>query len=137
VAEREPIVRPWKPAAKRHNFAFVASVVRFAGFAGKFERGFVGLRAGVAEKDLVGEGVLHQLLRQLGLRRAVEQVADVGELGGLVGNGRYPIRIAVPQRRDGNARGKIEILTLPSLSYKYMPSPWLKTMSGRLYVCKT
>ena len=105
-------MRPWKPPEKATILVFGSAetaVLTFAYFPRKFKRRFVGFCAGVAEVNFVGERVGDKFLCQFNLRGAVVQVADVGEGGGLRGNGRYPIRITMSQRCHGNARGQVEI----------------------------
>ena len=78
--------------------------------AGQLDGRLVGLGAGIAQEHPVGEAVGHEQLGQLDLRPGVKQVGHVHQGLRLAADGRAHLRVAVPQRADGDAGEKIEIL---------------------------
>jgi hypothetical protein len=67
------------------------------------------LRAGIAEEHRVGEGEVGQPLGQLLAVADPEQVRGVPELGALLGESLDQGGVAVAQRVDGDAGGKVDI----------------------------
>jgi len=69
----------------------------------------VGLRAAVAEKNLVREGVLDQHAGEADLRLDVIEVGDMQELCGLLLNRRRHLRMGMSQAAHRNAPGHVQI----------------------------
>mmetsp|Transcript_37106 Transcript_37106/g.80793 ORF Transcript_37106/g.80793 Transcript_37106/m.80793 type:complete len:220 (-) Transcript_37106:77-736(-) len=76
----------------------------------ELDRALIRLSARVAEESAVGEGDLAEAARELRARHGVEEVANMGQLGGLVGNRLCPHRVAVAEDVHRNARREIEKL---------------------------
>jgi hypothetical protein len=70
---------------------------------GELQQCFVRFRSAVAEKDAPWSGVFHQPPGKLTLIRMTEKIARVNELAGLPLNRRNPMRVAMPQRADGDS----------------------------------
>jgi len=77
--------------------------------ARQFDGRFVGLRAAVAEKNLVGKRMPDQQLRQLGLRLGVIQIGNMRQFIHLLLDGSNHLRMRMPEIADGNAGHQIEI----------------------------
>src|SRR5438132_13423568 len=73
-----------------------------APFARKLDGGLVGLGAAVAEEDAIERRVLGQQLRQLQLRDRIEEVGDVDQLRGLLGERSLYARAGGAEREDGD-----------------------------------
>ena len=78
-------------------------------FAGKLDRGFVGLRPAVAEEHLIGKGMRDQSLGEQHLRFGIIQVRRMQEVPRLSFDGRHEVGMAVTQRIDRNPGDKVEI----------------------------
>ena len=77
---------------------------------GQLDHALVGLGAGIPEEHAGHAAALHQLLRQLGIGRSIEQVGDMPHLHGLVIDGLGPGLIGVAQGAHTDAGGKVDIL---------------------------
>ena len=110
-------------------------------FARHLDRAFHRLGAGIGEEHQVREGRLAQARRQpFGLRDAIE-VGDVPERARLLGHGGDEMRMRVPERIHGDARGEIEIAlavgrdqpaALAALESEVDPGIGRQQMRGRL-----
>ena len=77
--------------------------------AGYFNGALVGLGAGVAEESLGHARGLGELLGQGGVLRAVVVVAHVLDFPSLLRHGGGPLRVAVAQSVDADARGEVDV----------------------------
>jgi hypothetical protein len=77
--------------------------------AGELDHRLVGLGAGVAEEGPVKAGHRAELLGEAQVLGVVEVVRDVHEPPRLLGDGRDEAGMSVPERRDGHARGEVEV----------------------------
>src|SRR5262249_14759321 len=75
----------------------------------ELDHALVGLGAAVAEKDAARPGVADESPRELALAGVAEKIADVNELAGLPLHRGDPVRMAVAERADGDARREIEV----------------------------
>ena len=75
----------------------------------RLDRAFERLGAGIGEEHLVGEGRRGQPLAEPLLTGDLVEVGDVPEPGGLLGQRRDQMRMAVAERVDRDAAGEIEI----------------------------
>ena len=98
-------------AAEGHDDALIRrAALRCRPFAHQLDRGLVGLGAGVAQEHAFGEARGgDQFLGQSQRRFAVEHVAGVPELAGLLGECGHQIRIVVAQPAYGDARGQVQV----------------------------
>src|SRR5581483_8294381 len=75
----------------------------------ELDQRLVRLRTAVAEKNAARPGEVHDPARELTLQRIAKQIADVDQFGGLTLHRGHPIRMAVTERADRDARSEIEI----------------------------
>ena len=77
--------------------------------ARRLDRAFQRFRTGIGKEDTVGETVFDEALRKPLLARDVVEVRDMPELARLLGQRRYEMRMAMPERIDRDAACEIEI----------------------------
>ena len=115
--ERLAVGRLGGERERAHGAAVEAALggddVGAAGAPGELERGLVGLGAGVGEEHLAGPAGAEQreqLLGELDLRLAGEEVRDVAERLELVGDRLDQRRVGVAERVDGDAAEQVDVL---------------------------
>jgi hypothetical protein len=97
---------------RRHDRVPTAAAV----LAGELDRALVGLGTGVREEDLAvrtrrgGEQEAVDCLRRVGRGRIGEEVADVDERAGLLGDRVGHHRVGVAERHHGDPREEVEVL---------------------------
>ena len=67
------------------------------------------LTAAVGKEGALHAGAGGELMGQLDIGLRVEQVGDMAQLGGLIGDGLEPLLVAVAQAVDANAGGEVNI----------------------------
>ena len=77
--------------------------------AGDLQAGLAGFGAAIDEEHAVQRRVINQALRDLKLRRRVEQVGNVRQRPHLVRHRVAQFRIAMSQRGHGNAGGEVQV----------------------------
>ncbi len=93
-------------------FAFFTAGFFHAVQTREFQQRFIRLSSAVAKKHPARPGVAGQPAREFALIWIPEKIAHVDEFAGLLLHGGDPVRMAMPERGDCDARGEIEI-TLP------------------------
>ena len=100
---------PVKRVVKGDDAVLVRAETPLRVAAREFERGFVGFGAGVGEEHALGESHVAQAARQFNRRRVHQQVADMPEFAGLLGEDAAQFRVGVPERADRDAGREIQI----------------------------
>ncbi len=99
-------------ATEGHNETLLRAPALCAGpLANQLDRHFIGFGAGIAQEHALGEARdVHQLLCQMQRRLAVEHVAGVPQLVGLLEQGSLQIRVVVAQAAHRDAGGQVDEL---------------------------
>ena len=135
VAASVASVRPWKAPGEGDDARALGMAADELIAPRRLDGALDRFGAGIAEEDLVGEGLAHELGgERLLLGNAVE-VGDVPELAGLLGQRLDQRRMGVAQRIDGDAAREIEQLR-PSVVSSHAPSPRTKAIGARAKVSK-
>ena len=93
------------------DFGFVFTKMITPIFSRQFQRGFVGFRAGIAEKHFVGKGMSYQLLRQFLCGFGGVDIGNVPQFLRLLRQCGNQIGMAVSQRVDRNAARQVDVFT--------------------------
>ncbi|CCK14068.1 ion transporter, putative [Cronobacter universalis NCTC 9529] len=95
---------------KGHDAAFLRAVVVVGIFAGELQRRLVGFRAGVTEKDAIGEGGVNQAFGEAQHRLVGIPVAGMPDFRRLGFQRLAQFRVRVPERVYRDAAREIDIL---------------------------
>ena len=94
---------------RRENHGLLDASALMAVFAGQFDRGFVGFRAGIAEKNAVGTAVVHQPAGELLLFRNPIEIRDVLKASELFAQSLIHRSVAVAQCAGRDTSDRIEV----------------------------